>query len=194
MSDSLSRTLILLQHLSAAKAEGVTVTQLVERTQLASSTVYRLVQELEALGYLRKAGDRRLFPKFLFEQGRDVGGIDIGRHVTSRNLKPERVRPAMGITCVPVDPPSPLKRPTIGQPTPRSSPEFSMYIRSSRSGRRFFDTECQNQGVSKTDIQAQCRWSVERATGGRVVHRDMVECYSEFRQMKPTLLRPSQAL
>jgi len=79
MSDNLSRTLILLEHLSAAKAEGVTVAQLVERTNLASSTVYRLVQELEGLGYLRKADDRRLFPKFLFEQGMYVGGIDIGR-------------------------------------------------------------------------------------------------------------------
>lgn len=78
MSENLNRTLILLEHLSAAKRSGVTVAQLIEQTGLASSTVYRLVQELEALGYLRKSDDRRLFPKFHFEQGMSFGGIDIG--------------------------------------------------------------------------------------------------------------------
>lgn len=79
MSENLNRTLILLEHLSAAKRAGVTVAQLVEQTGLASSTVYRLVQELEALGYIRKSDDRRLFPKFHFEQGMSFGGVDIGR-------------------------------------------------------------------------------------------------------------------
>ncbi len=79
MSENLNRTLILLEHLSAAKRTGVTVAQLVEDTGLASSTVYRLIQELESLGYLRRAADRRLFPKFLFEQGINIGGVDIGR-------------------------------------------------------------------------------------------------------------------
>lgn len=63
-----------------------------------------------------------------------------------------------------------------------------------RSGRRFFDTECQNQKVSEADIKAQCRWATERASGGRTVHRSMVSCYAEYRDMKPTLLRPSLAL
>ncbi len=78
MSEHLNRTLILLEHLSAAKRSGVTVAQLIEQTGLASSTVYRLVQELEALGYLRKSDGRRLYPKFHFEQGMSFGGIDIG--------------------------------------------------------------------------------------------------------------------
>lgn len=77
MSENLKRTLVLLEHLSAAKGTGITVSQLVEETGLASSTVYRLIQELEVLGYLRKAEDRLLFPKFHFEQGKSFHGIDI---------------------------------------------------------------------------------------------------------------------
>nr|MCS5601810.1 helix-turn-helix domain-containing protein [Paracoccus sp. (in: a-proteobacteria)] len=61
MSENLSRTLILLEHLSAAKRSGVTVAQLIEQTGLASSTVYRIAQELETLGYVLKSSDRRLF-------------------------------------------------------------------------------------------------------------------------------------
>lgn len=78
MSENLNRTLILLEHLSAAKRSGVTVAQLIEQTGLASSTVYRIAQELETLGYVLKSSDRRLFPKFQFEQGMSFGGIEIG--------------------------------------------------------------------------------------------------------------------
>jgi hypothetical protein len=74
--------LILLGHLSAAKRSSVTAAQLIEQTGLASSTVYRLVQEHEASGYLRKADDRRLYPKFSFEQGMSFGGIDVD-HLTA---------------------------------------------------------------------------------------------------------------
>ena len=63
-----------------------------------------------------------------------------------------------------------------------------------RSGRRFFDTECQIAGVSKSDIEAQCRWIQDRAAKGIPVPKDMVACYSDYRHMRPVLLRPSQAL
>lgn len=63
-----------------------------------------------------------------------------------------------------------------------------------RSGRRFFDTHCLNQKVSETDIAFQCRWRMDRAKGGRTVQRSMVHTYAEVRNMKPTLLRPSQAI
>lgn len=79
MSDNLSRIMILLEHLSSAKEGGMQIAELVERTNLASSTVYRLTNDLEALGYLRKASDRRLFPKFTFEQGVVVGGVETTR-------------------------------------------------------------------------------------------------------------------
>jgi hypothetical protein len=63
-----------------------------------------------------------------------------------------------------------------------------------RSGRRFFDTQCINMKVSKTDIEFQCRWRTDRAKGGKTVKRSMLHTYAEVRNMKPTLLRPSQAL
>jgi len=63
-----------------------------------------------------------------------------------------------------------------------------------RSGRRFFDTHCLNMKVSPTDIAFQCRWQQDRAKGGATVHRSMIHTYAEIRNMKPTLLRPSQAL
>ena len=63
-----------------------------------------------------------------------------------------------------------------------------------RSGRRFFDTACRLRGVSKQDIEAQCRWMRDRQARGNPVPRDMVDCYTEYRLMKPVLLRPSLAL
>ena len=63
-----------------------------------------------------------------------------------------------------------------------------------RSGRRFFDTACRLRGVSKLDIEAQCRWMKDRQARGVPVARDMVDCYTEYRLMKPALLRPSLAL
>ncbi|MBU2936809.1 MULTISPECIES: helix-turn-helix domain-containing protein [Pacificibacter] len=72
------------------------VTHLVKGTGLAASTVYRLVGELEDLGYLRKADDRKLIPNFSFEQIMAVGGMDLQslnaacRDVSSRlNAAPE---------------------------------------------------------------------------------------------------------
>jgi hypothetical protein len=63
-----------------------------------------------------------------------------------------------------------------------------------RSSRRFFDTECINKKVSKIDIECQCRWSSDRAAGGRTVHRSMVHTYAEVRNMEETLVRPSKVI
>ena len=63
-----------------------------------------------------------------------------------------------------------------------------------RSGRRFFDTQCLNMKVSPTDIEFQCRWRTDRAKAGKSVKRSMIHTYAEVRNMKVTLLRPSQAL
>lgn len=63
-----------------------------------------------------------------------------------------------------------------------------------RSGRRFFTTECVIQGVDKHEIELQCRWSTDRANGERTVQRSMVHTYSEVRNMKEALVRPSKAL
>ena len=77
MSDNLKRILTLLEHLSSAKDDGMQVAHLVERTGLAASTVYRLVSDLENLGYVRKVGDRRLIPNFSFEQTLSISGMDL---------------------------------------------------------------------------------------------------------------------
>ena len=63
-----------------------------------------------------------------------------------------------------------------------------------QSGRRFFDTQCLNMKVSPTDIEFQCRWRTDRARGGKTMKRSMLHTYAEVRNMKTTLLRPSQAL
>eukprot|EP00956_Cyclotella_meneghiniana_P025422 scaffold53052_cov53-Cyclotella_meneghiniana.AAC.7 len=44
------------------------------------------------------------------------------------------------------------------------------------------------------DIEMQCRWRSDRAKGGKTVKRSMLHTYAEVRNMKTTLLRPSQAL
>ena len=62
-----------------------------------------------------------------------------------------------------------------------------------RSGRRFFTTRCTNMKVDKHDIELQCRWSTDRANGVRTVQRSMIHNYSEVRNMKQALIRPSKA-
>ena len=63
-----------------------------------------------------------------------------------------------------------------------------------RSGRRFFTSECINQKVSQSDIEFQCHWVADRAAGRRTVQRGMLQNYAEVRNMKTTLVCPSQAL
>jgi len=63
-----------------------------------------------------------------------------------------------------------------------------------RSGRRFFTTECAIQGASTHEIELQCRWSTDRANGERTVQRSMVHTYSEVRNMREVLVRPSKLL
>eukprot|EP00956_Cyclotella_meneghiniana_P000081 scaffold152_cov52-Cyclotella_meneghiniana.AAC.1 len=62
-----------------------------------------------------------------------------------------------------------------------------------RSGRRFYDTQCLNMKVSTSDIEFQYRWRTDRSKGGRTVKRSILHTYAEVRNMKATLLRPSQA-
>ena len=62
-----------------------------------------------------------------------------------------------------------------------------------RSGRCFLTTHATNEGVSPHDIELQCRWSTDRAKGERSVQRSMLHTYSEIRNMKEALIRPSKA-
>jgi hypothetical protein len=61
------------------------------------------------------------------------------------------------------------------------------------SGRRFFTTRCSNMKVDKHDIELQCCWSTGRANGVRTVQRSMIHSYSEVRNIKQALIRPSKA-
>ena len=63
-----------------------------------------------------------------------------------------------------------------------------------RSGRCFFTSECANQGVDPHDVELQCRWSSDRASGDHTVQRSMIHTYAEVRNMKDSLVRPSKAL
>jgi hypothetical protein len=63
-----------------------------------------------------------------------------------------------------------------------------------RSGRRWFTTECANKGVPKHEVERQCHWSTDRSNGERTVQRSMIHTYSEMRNMKEALIRPSKSL
>ena len=62
-----------------------------------------------------------------------------------------------------------------------------------RSGRRFFTTRCTNKRVPKHEVELQCRWQADRASGVRTVLRSMIHLYSEVRNMIESLIRPSKA-
>ena len=62
-----------------------------------------------------------------------------------------------------------------------------------RSGRRFLNTHATNMGVSPHMINLQMRWSTDRAKGVRTVQRTMIHTYAEVRNMKDSLVRPSQS-
>ena len=63
-----------------------------------------------------------------------------------------------------------------------------------RSGRRWFTSECANKGVLPHEVELQCHWSTNRANGERTVQRSMIHTYSEMRNMKEVLIRPSKSL
>ena len=62
-----------------------------------------------------------------------------------------------------------------------------------RSGRRFFTTHATKMGIKPHVIELQCRWQTDRARGERSVNRSMIHLYSEIRNMKDVLVKPSQA-
>jgi len=63
-----------------------------------------------------------------------------------------------------------------------------------RSGRRFFTTHCTIMGIAKHVVELQARWQTDRANGERTIQRNMIHTYSEVRNMKEILKRPSQVI
>ena len=49
-----------------------------------------------------------------------------------------------------------------------------------RSGQRFFTTHCTNKRVPRHEIELQCRWQVNRATGHRTVSCSTIHTYYEI--------------
>jgi len=61
-----------------------------------------------------------------------------------------------------------------------------------RLGRRCSTTVCTNQNIPEHLVELQCRWSTDPLNGVRTVQRLMVHNYSEIRNMKDSLICPSE--
>jgi DNA-binding IclR family transcriptional regulator len=87
MLGSVERVLQIVEALAASSEEGATPAEICTRCRLARSTVYRLLSELEAAGYVYKSNGKQYFPNFVFE----------------RQFDPERASPvAIREACVSV--------------------------------------------------------------------------------------------
>jgi len=87
MLGSVERVLQIVEALAASSEEGATPTEICTRCGIARSTVYRLLSELEAAGYVYKSSGKQYLPNFIFE----------------RQFDPERASPeAIREACVSV--------------------------------------------------------------------------------------------
>ena len=75
MSKNFVRILRLAESLTDAPSEGFSKSEIVERAGLPSSTVYRLLSEMEQAGYVYSTEEGRLFPNFSFERRIGIGNI-----------------------------------------------------------------------------------------------------------------------
>ena len=75
MSKNFVRILRLAESLSDAPNEGLSKSEIVERVGLPSSTVYRLLSEMEQTGYVYSTEEGRLLPNFSFERRIGIGDI-----------------------------------------------------------------------------------------------------------------------
>lgn len=79
MSKTPLRILRLAEILSQAPSHGFTKSEIVERFRQPTSTVYRLLKELQDEGYVYQTSDGRLQPAFSFERRIGGGVIALGR-------------------------------------------------------------------------------------------------------------------
>ena len=68
MNSNLFRTLNLLETLSDTPETGFSTSEILEQANIAPSTLYRLLSEMEEAGYLYRNRDRRFLPNFSFER------------------------------------------------------------------------------------------------------------------------------
>ncbi len=83
MLGSVERVLQIVEALAASSEEGATPAEICTRCGLARSTVYRLLSELEASGYVYKSSSKQYFPNFIF-----------ARQFDSERASPEAIREA----------------------------------------------------------------------------------------------------
>lgn len=75
MNSNLFRTLNLLETLSETPETGFSTSEIIEQANIAPSTLYRLLSEMEEAGYLYRNRDRRFLPNFSFERRIATGAI-----------------------------------------------------------------------------------------------------------------------
>ena len=75
MAKSFVTILRLAESLSKASSSGFTKSEIVERAGLPTSTVYRLLTEMEQTGYVYTTAEGRLLPNFSFERRIGIGNI-----------------------------------------------------------------------------------------------------------------------
>ena len=75
MAKSFVRILKLAESLSDAPSNGYSKSEIVERAGLPTSTVYRLLTEMEQTGYVYTTAEGRLLPNFSFERRIGIGNI-----------------------------------------------------------------------------------------------------------------------
>ncbi len=68
MLGSVDRVLQIIETLAASAERGVTPAEICDRCKLASSTVYRILGDLELAGYAYKSSSKQYFPNFTFER------------------------------------------------------------------------------------------------------------------------------
>lgn len=66
MLGSVGRVLQIVEALASSSEEGMTPAEICARCGLARSTVYRLLSELESLGYVYKSSNKQYLPNFTF--------------------------------------------------------------------------------------------------------------------------------
>jgi DNA-binding IclR family transcriptional regulator len=72
MLGSVERVLQIVEALAASSEEGATPAEICAECGLARSTVYRLLAELEAAGYVYRAAGKQYFPNFTFARQFDL--------------------------------------------------------------------------------------------------------------------------
>ena len=83
MSKSLVNMFRLIESLSDAPKKGLSKGEVVDKAGLPTSTVYRLMAELEKAGYVYQTGEGKVLPNFSFE-----------RRIALGDISPERLRAA----------------------------------------------------------------------------------------------------